>query len=98
MSTIESQTTTTFGLSTNSRSVHDTFDGGRYHLVLGFSEDTMARIEKLALGLGHGDQGKVIDQALGLLNLAYDSAQEGKRLWIVDDQGQPDLEIEGLTG
>ena len=98
MSTVAKGSETTYQMPENAAMVHDTFDAERYHLILGCSQDTIDRIEKLALGLGHGKQGKVIDQALAFLDLAFDSAREGKHIWIVDKDGQPDIEIGGLAG
>lgn len=86
----------TISLPPGANTIHDTFDGIRYQLVLGLTYEMVERIEQLALDMAHGDKGEVINTALGFLKYARDSALEGKQIWVVDSKGEPETEIVGL--
>ena len=88
--------TVTFTLAPESSTLHGEADAIRHHLLLGLTEEMNDRIEKLGIAQGHIDKAEVINRAVGLFNFAIDSARQGKRIWIVNADGELDTEIDGL--
>lgn len=85
----------TLSVPQGANTIHDTFEDGRYHLVLGLSPEANGVVEELALRF-RGNKADVINLALGLLKHLSDSARDGKRIMIASPDGNLEREITGL--
>ncbi len=81
-----------------SNSSRECFDDGRYHFDLGISEEMNRRMEELMIRLHQPDKAALINSAIAFVKLASDAAIEGKRVCVLDPNGEIEMEIEGLAG
>jgi hypothetical protein len=85
----------TLSVPEGSKTIADTLEQGRLHLILGLSPEVNDMIEKLARRYGV-DKADIFNRAIGLFNYLSDAAQEGKRVGIATDDQELDVEIEGI--
>ena len=85
----------TLSVPEGAKTIHDTLDEGRYHLILGISPEMNGILEKLAQRYDR-DKADVLNLAVGLLNAFADAVDEGKRVGIATDEQELDTEITGL--
>lgn len=79
------------------KTIHDTSDQERYHLVFGVSPEMNQTLEELALRYGpEMDKAGVLNLAVGLLKAFATAVDEGKRIGIATDDQELDTEITGL--
>jgi hypothetical protein len=95
MATTSHEYQATLKVPEGSKTIHDTLEGGRYHLVLGISPEMNQALEDLALRY-RTDKGGVLSLAVGLLKNFSVAADEGKRVGIVGDDTELETEITGL--
>ncbi|AUT02385.1 DNA-binding protein [Nostoc sp. CENA543] len=67
----------------------------RLQINLNLSLELYKTIDNLSQQI-HGDHADVFLKALALLEIAVEAKQQGKHLWIVDDNQNLDTEISGI--
>jgi hypothetical protein len=95
MSAFSQPDSMTLGVREGAKTIHDTLENGRFHLVLGLSPEMNERIERLALR-HRMNKANVLNLAVGVLNFLTEAVDEGKHVGIATSGQELETEITGL--
>jgi hypothetical protein len=85
----------TLNVPPGARTIHDTFEKGRYYLLLGLSEEMNSIVEDLANRTGDS-KADLLNQAIGLYKVVSDAVREEKRVGIAADDQKLETEFVGF--
>ena len=95
MSTVSQPESVTLSVPQGAKTIHDTLDQGKLHLILGLSPEMNERIEKLALRY-RTNKAEVLNLAVGVLNYLSEAVDEGKRVGVAGSDADLETELTGL--
>ena len=95
MSTTGQQPQVTLTVPEGAKTVHDTLDQDRYHLLLGLSPEMNGTLEELAQR-NRLNKAEVINMAVGILKFLSDAVGAGKKVGIAAPEQELETEITGI--
>jgi hypothetical protein len=95
MSALSQPASVTLGVPEGAKTIHDTLEKGRFHLILGLSPEMNETIERLALR-HRMNKADVLNLAVGVLKFLTEAVDEGKHVGIAAPGQELETEITGL--
>jgi hypothetical protein len=95
VSTLSQPDAVTLGVPEGAKTIHDTLDQGRLHLILGLSPQMNETIERLAQR-NRMNKADVLNLAVGVLKYLSEAVDEGKRVGVAGPDAELETELTGL--